>query len=189
LLQWLNAKEVSTLDPVVEAGIAHYEFVRIHPFIDGNGRTARVLATLILNMRGFDAKQFFTLDDYYDSDRPAYYRALQSVNAKTLDTTKWLEYFVEGVATSMNAVKERVIRLSAERLRASTHGQIALTERQMNIVEFIVQHGKITNKDIRSMFDIAAPNAHKEILKLIKLGVIRANGRGRSLSYDMKTTL
>ncbi|NQE05421.1 hypothetical protein C5S32_06085 [ANME-1 cluster archaeon GoMg1] len=73
------------------AGIAHYEFVRIHPFVDGNGRTARVLAALILYLRGFDTKQFFCIDDYYDSDRQAYYRALQNVDQKTIDLTDWRE--------------------------------------------------------------------------------------------------
>ena len=59
LIAWANSPDAQALDPVIEAGIAHYEFVRIHPFVDGNGRTARVLATLILYLRGFDAKQFF----------------------------------------------------------------------------------------------------------------------------------
>ncbi len=99
--------------------------------MDGNGRTARVLATLILYLRGFDSKQFFCLDDYYDSDRPSYYRALQGVDQNTLDLTNWLEYFVEGVRVSIEAVKERVVRLSSERLRKAKKGQIALTERQM----------------------------------------------------------
>ena len=94
LVEWLNSNENEEIDSVVEAGIAHYEFVRIHPFIDGNGRTARVLAALILYKRGFNTKQFFCLDDYYDFDRQAYYKTLQSVNQKTLDLTKWLEYFI-----------------------------------------------------------------------------------------------
>ena len=69
MVQWINSEEPKELEPVIEAGIVHYEFVRIHPFIDGNGRTERVLATSILYKRIFDAKQFFCLDDYYDSDR------------------------------------------------------------------------------------------------------------------------
>jgi len=186
LIEWLNSSEAKTLDPVIEAGIAHYEFVRIHPFVDGNGRTARVLATLILYLRGFDAKQFFCLDDYYDSDRPAYYRILQSVDQKTLDLIGWLEYFVEGVNVSISAVKERVIRLSSERLRRTQKGQIALTEKQMRIVEFINLHGKVTNKDVREMFKVSPQAAHKEIIKLVKLGVIKSVGRGRNLSYQVK---
>lgn len=183
LIAWVNSPEAQRLDPVIEAGIAHYEFVRIHPFVDGNGRTARVLATLILYLRGFDAKQFFCLDDYYDSDRPSYYRVLQSVDQKTFDLTKWLEYFVEGVKVSIASVNERVIRLSSERLRKTTKGQIALTERQMKIVEFINQNARITNRDVREMFKISDRAALKEVRKLLDLEVIKAEGKGRSLSY------
>lgn len=186
LVEWLNSSDTKELDPLIEAGIAHYEFVRIHPFVDGNGRAARVLAILILYLRGFDTKQFFCLDDYYDSDRPTYYRALQNVDEKTLDLTNWLEYFAEGVSVSISAVKERVVRLSSERLRRSKKGQIALTERQMRIVEFINLHGKVTNKDVREMFKVSPQAAHKEIIKLIKLEVIKPFGKGRSLSYQFK---
>lgn len=171
---------------VIETGIAHYEFVRIHPFVDGNGRSARVLATLILYLRGFDAKQFFCLDDYYDSDRPAYYRVLRSVDPNALDITGWLEYFVEGVKVSIAAVKERIARLSSERLRRTTQGQIALTERQMRIVEIVNRQGKITNKDARTLFKISSQAAHKELVKLLQMGVIKTAGQGRSLSYELK---
>jgi Fic family protein len=183
LIEWLNSSEAKTLDPVIEAGIAHYEFVRIHPFVDGNGRTARVFATLILYLRSFDAKQFFCLDDYYDLDRPAYYRVLQRIDQKTLDLTDWLDYFVEGVKVSIMAVKERVVRLSSERLRRTQKGQIALTERQMRIVEFINQNGRITNRNLRDMSKISDRAALKEFSKLLDLKVIKPEGKGRSLGY------
>lgn len=186
LVEWLSSSEAKELDPVIEAGIAHYEFVRTHPFVDGNGRSARVLASLILFLRGFDIKQFFCLDDYYDSDRQEYYKALQSVDPKTLDLTRWLEYFVEGVNVSINAVKERVVRLSSERLRKAKRGQIALTERQMQIVEFINQNGKITNKEVRKMFKISNRAALDEMNKLLKLGVLQPKGKGRSLHYVLE---
>ena len=186
LVEWLYSSEAKALDSVIEAGIAHYEFVRIHPFVDGNGRTARVLATLILYLRGFDAKQFFCLDDYYDSDRQSYYSALQSVDKNTLDLTEWLDYFVEGVKVSIGAVKERVVRLSSERLRKTRRGQIVLTEKQMRIVEFINQNGRITNRNVREMFKISPQAAHKGILKLVKLDVIKAVGKGRNLFYQLK---
>jgi Fic family protein len=75
------------------------------------------MAALILYLRGFDVNQFFCLDDYYDSDRPAYYKALQSVKPDILDLTNWLECFVEGVNISIEAVKERIVRLRAEDYR------------------------------------------------------------------------
>ncbi|MFA5780096.1 MAG: Fic family protein [Elusimicrobiota bacterium] len=187
MLEWINYEQEGTeFDPVIESGIAHYEFVRIHPFIDGNGRTARVLASIILFLRGFDIKQFFCLDDYYDSDRQEYYKALQTVDPKTLDLTRWLEYFTEGVLVSIKAVEERVVRLSSERLRKSKDGQIALSERQMKIVEHIIQTGKITNREVRDMFKISDEGALKEIRKLLLLGVIKSQGKGRSLHYLLK---
>ena len=73
LLNWLNSEDSHQLNPVLVAGISHYEFVRVHPFVDGNGRTARALATLLLYLREFDIKRFFALDDYYDGDRMAYW--------------------------------------------------------------------------------------------------------------------
>lgn len=185
LIDWLNSTGAKELDPILEAGIAHYEFVRIHPFIDGNGRTARVLATWILYNRGFDTKRFFCLDDYYDSDRPAYYKALRSVNQDTRDLTRWLEYFVEGVNISVEAVKERVIRLSSERLRKIKKGQIALTERQMQIVEFINIHGRITNRDTQKMFGLSNRASLDEIKKLLKLKVLKQVGKGRNVHYEL----
>jgi len=183
LVKWINSEGAKELDPIIEAGMVHYEFVRIHPFVDGNGRTARVLATLILYLRGFDSKQFFCLDDYYDSDRQSYYRVLQSVDQETLDLTKWLEYFIEGVNVSIEVVKKRVIMLSSERLRKAKRGQIALTGRQMQIVEHINLNGKITNREVRNMFKLSNRAALDEINKLIELQVLESKGKGRGLHY------
>lgn len=182
-MEWLNSESSSQLNPVIAAGITHYEFVRIHPFIDGNGRTARALATLLLYIREFDIKRFFALDDYYDSDRPAYYRALKSVDQETLDITEWLEYFSDGVLISISKIKEKVLRLSIEKNKQESRGQIPLTQRQMRIIEHIQAAGKITSGDVAKMFTISRQAALKEISKLVKLGIIKLEGRGRGAYY------
>ena len=182
-VKWLNGKNASETTPVLTAGISHYEFVRIHPFIDGNGREARALASLILYLRGFDTKRFFALDDYYDGDRQAYYRALESVDSKKLDITEWLEYFTYGVALQIETVKKRVLSLSSDLKRKQSKGQIALTERQMRIVERIHDYRFITNKTIREMFKLSDEGALKELKKLLSLGVIKSEGRGRNIKY------
>ncbi len=73
LVKWLN----SDLDihPVLVSGIAQFQLVHIHPFLDGNGRTSRLLSTLCLYKAGYDFKRLFTISEYYDRDRPAFYRA------------------------------------------------------------------------------------------------------------------
>lgn len=186
LINWLNSKESAEINPVLAAGMAHYEFVRIHPFVDGNGRTARALATLILVMRGFDIKRFFALDDYYDSDRRQYYAALKSVDAKTVETTQWLEYFIYGVFVSITRVKERVLQLSLEKRKKDTRGQIALTERQMRILESVIKNGKITSGEMQKMFNISRQAAHKEIRKMLALELIESEGEGKAAYYTSK---
>ncbi len=77
-LKW-RIEDDSDISPVLIAGISQYQFVHIHPFLDGNGRTARVLCSLILYQNGYDFKRLFSLSEYYDKDRRKYYDAIQSV--------------------------------------------------------------------------------------------------------------
>ena len=182
-LEWFNSTVVNEIDPVVEAGLTHYEIVRIHPFIDGNGRTARVMATLVFYKRGFDVKRFFALDDYYDQDRRAYYSVLKSVDQNTLDLTGWLEYFTDGVAVSIEEIKKKVIGLSKDIKLLKEKGQVALTERQMKIVEKIIQNNKITVGEVSKEFGISRQAALKEIYKLADLKVVKLKGRGRGANY------
>ncbi len=182
-IAWLNSKETQDLDPVLEAGITHYEFVRIHPFVDGNGRTARALASLILLKRGFDTKRFFTLDDFYNADRLRYYKALKSVNQKTLDLTNWLEYFCEGVAVSTKAVEKKVLVLTGGQRKEKEAEQIALGYKQIKVVEFLRKEGRITNRQIRDLLKVSHQTAHKILQSLIKNKVIKRVGKGRATYY------
>ncbi|MCA9939770.1 MAG: Fic family protein [Anaerolineales bacterium] len=105
LVAWLN--NPGQMHPVLASGIAQFQLVHIHPFIDGNGRTSRLLSTLYLYRAGYDFKRLFTISEYYDRDRDAFYAALQSVREANLDLTQWLEYFVAGLVTQLTEVKER----------------------------------------------------------------------------------
>jgi Fic family protein len=117
LVQWLNAD--TRINTVLVSGIAQFQLVHIHPFIDGNGRTARLLATLVMYRGNYDFKRLFTISEFYDRDRSAYYAALQSVRGHDMDMTGWLEYYVGGLATQMEEVKtkgEQAIKAGAARL-------------------------------------------------------------------------
>jgi Fic family protein len=184
-MNWLNSSETQKINSILVGGITHYEIVRIHPFIDGNGRAARVLATVVLFMRGFDTKRFFALDDYYDSDRMAYYAALKSVDPKTINITQWLEYFCEGVAFCVNRIKERVLTLCGDKKATASLEQVSLSKRQMQIIEVISRLGKITNKEMQNMFKISPQAVHKEMKKLLSLKVVNLVGKGRSAHYEL----
>lgn len=184
-IDWFNSSGADGLDPVIHAGITHYELVRIHPFIDGNGRTARIMASLVFFERGFDVKRFFALDDYYDHDRRAYYAALKSVDQEILDLTGWLEYFTEGIAVSINDVKNKVLGLSKDIKILKEKGQIALTERQMKIVERIIQNDRIAISEVVKEFGVSRQMALKEMNKLVNLRVVRLRGKGRGAYYEL----
>ena len=78
LIGWIDASEKADINPVVVAGIVHQEIAAIHPFADGNGRTARAMATLILYKMGYDFRRLFALEDYYNKDRSSYYKAINT---------------------------------------------------------------------------------------------------------------
>jgi len=186
LCDWLNSKEAKELYPVLTAGIAHYELVRIHPFLDGNGRVARALATLILYQSGFDIKDFFALDDYYNEDRQSYYAALQSVDPQTIDITQWLEYFMEGVAEQMGKIKAKVQTFSRDRLILKKIGRIWLNERQWKFIEFLKAEKNASTKDYLSLVKeekISERTARLDIQFLVKNKIVKRAGRGPKTKY------
>lgn len=181
-LDWFNLGKTREINPVILAGITHYEIARIHPFIDGNGRTARLMASLILYKSGFDHRQFFALDDYYDEDRALYYAALKTAQINKGDISKWLEYFTEGVLYSINRVKDFITKMGlSPKIEAGE--RIELSQRQIKILERIKEKVKVTNKDLRGMFGITRQAMLKEISKLIDAKLIELVGKGRSAYY------
>ena len=105
LVAWLNTE--SDIHPVLVSGIAQFQLVHIHPFVDGNGRTSRLLSTLCLYQAGYDFKRLFSISEYYDRNRMGFYTALQSVRDSGMDLTGWLDYFVDGLATQIDELTER----------------------------------------------------------------------------------
>jgi Fic family protein len=99
LLDWINHE--TEISDILVAGIAQFQLVDIHPFLDGNGRSARLLSTLCLYRQGYDFKKLFTLSEYYDRNRKNYYEAIQNVRNNNMDMTGWLEYFVKGLETQI----------------------------------------------------------------------------------------
>ena len=91
---------------MIQAGITQHRLAWIHPFVDGNGRTARMFTTLLLYQRGYDFKYLFDLSSYYNRDRDQYYAALRTADASG-DYTDWLVYFLGGFSFQMVKIKER----------------------------------------------------------------------------------
>lgn len=171
---WLQAE--TGIHPVLVAGIAQFRLVHIHPFVDGNGRTSRLLSTLCLYRAGYDIKRLFTLSEYYDRDRGTFYRSIQSVREQGMDLTGWLEYFVDGLATQLDEVKARGTTAIRADVVAREHG---LNPRQTSVLVEVCSAGRLGVADLECLF----PNVNRRTLQrdlkaLLDKGLLREVGSG-----------
>ena len=181
---WLNRDSTAEIHPVLKAGIAHHELVRIHPFVDGNGRVARVLATLILLLGGYDIRRFFSLEEYYDKDAQSYYENLQKASAG--DLTSWLEYFTWGASIEFEKVKEKILKLSRDVKMKKQFGgqQIYLNDRQIKIVEYIQEIGYLQNQSFAAIIqNVSEDTILRDIQDLIKKNLIKKVGSTKAARY------
>jgi Fic family protein len=166
------------------SGIAQFQLVHIHPFIDGNGRTSRLLSMLCLYRAGYDFKRLFTLSEYYDLDRKAFYNALQSVRECNMDMTNWLEYFVEGLNSQLADVCSRGERAIRRDLLVKEHN---LNERQSKAIAYILDQGKLTIQDYERLCpQVSRRSLQRDLKVLVEKGVIVLEGATSNLIYKLK---
>lgn len=183
LVYWLNREEEDT-HPVLVSGIAQFQFVHIHPFLDGNGRTSRLLSTLCLYRAGYDFKRLFTISEYYDRDRPAFYQAIQSVREKGMDMTGWLEYFVEGLITQLAEVRERGEQAIRRDVLIKEH---RLSDRQAKALGHIIEHGSLTIKKFEHLLpEINRRSLQRDLKSMMDIGLLVSEGATNKLVYRMK---
>ena len=170
--EWMNKTE--DISPILVAGIAQFQFVHIHPFIDGNGRTARLLSTLILYKTGYDFKRLFTISEYYDKDRPNYYQSIQNVRKSKMDMTTWLEYFVDGLRSQMAEIQTKGKQLIKQDSRLQKIKKIGLNERQEKAVKHLIIKGALSVNDYQSVASCIRRTAQRDLEDLVKKNVIKA---------------
>jgi Fic family protein len=183
LAEWLRSD--SGVHPVLVSGIAQFQLVHVHPFVDGNGRTSRLLSTLCLYRAGYDFKRLFTLSEFYDRDRGRFYRALQSVREKEMDLTGWLEFFTEGLATQLGEVRARGEAVIRADLMAREH---RLNARQRVAIELLLGQPDLGIDELES----ACPETHRRTLQrdlrdLVDQKLLKAIGGGRGVRYRLQT--
>ena len=146
LVNYLNSEP--EIHPVLMSGIAQFQLVHIHPFLDGNGRTSRLFSTLCLYQAGYDFKRLFTISEYYDRDRATFYQAIQGVREKNMDMTGWLEFFLEGLSAQLAEVTKRGEQAIRRDMMAKQHN---LSDRQAMALAHILAHGSLTIQDFERL--------------------------------------
>jgi Fic family protein len=162
MVAWINRSAAADLPCPIRAGIAHYQFATIHPYYDGNGRTARLLTTLILHLGGYDLKGLYSLEEYYARNLSDYYEALTvgpshnyyEGRAKS-DITRWVDYFCHGVAESFENVRRRAQEAAASGAGDESLSLRKLDPRQRAALLLFRQNDAITSRDVERLFTIS----------------------------------
>ena len=157
MVAWLN--ESNELPCPLIAAIAHYQFATIHPYYDGNGRTARLLTTLILHLGEYDLKGLYSLEEYYARNLLAYYRAISIgpshnyyFGRATSDITPWLEYFIEGMVFSFEKVVQQMVASHTKGEKDHSKLLRILDPKQRKTLELFKNYEIVTSHQIGELF-------------------------------------
>jgi Fic family protein len=161
LMAWI-VQSVDIPAPIV-AGIAHYQFATIHPYYDGNGRTARLLATFILHTRGYDLKGIYSLEEYYAQNLSAYYQAISIgpshnyyMGRAQADITAWISYFIEGMAVACEKVVQQMHKAATRGEPDQAHVLRTLDIRQRKVIGLFKEFDTITAAQIGALMGLQA---------------------------------
>jgi Fic family protein len=176
------ATEQARLDPLLLAGLFHRQFVVIHPFVDGNGRTARLATNVLLAGLGVNLYRLLSFENYYNQNVARYFQMVGLFGdyytlAPQLDFTQWLEYFAEGSLDELRRLEKQVEQHQAPpATRLEAHHQAILT--------YIDEHGLITDRDYAQLTTRAKATRALDFKRLLEVGLVQRKGSGRSIYYQ-----
>ncbi len=177
LMNWMDHDKDTS--PLLKIGIFHHQYVYIHPFVDGNGRTCRLLTALIFLKYHYQINKYFVLDDYYDLDRFEYSDKLSTADKG--DKSEWLRYFTDGVKYSLQSALSRIeIAMQSEKIADRP------TPKEQEILTYLGSHAEATSQDIVSEFNVSRQQAHKLLAGLVDKGYVQKKGDTKGSFYKLK---
>lgn len=189
-LKWLNFD--SDLDLVLKSAIAHFWFVTIHPFDDGNGRIARAIADLLLARSDSSSQRFYSMSSQILADRKEYYRVLEDTQRGSGDLTKWLSWYLECLRRALQATETTLESILEKARFWDSHRDTLLNDRQRVILNKLLDgfDGKLTSSKWAKINKCSTDTALRDIQDLIAKRVLRKeNDGGRSTNYELIKSL
>ena len=182
LVEYVNSNE-KKLDPLIIAGIFHQQFVIIHPFLDGNGRTTRLVTKTILAKLGLNTFQLFSFENYYNNNISKYFqmvgmRGNYYDEVSLWDFTDWLEYFTDGIIDELNRVNKILSKPKTLDERLEDH--------HLKLLSLIKENSVVKDSDYAKVTDRSKGSRTLDFQKLMNLNYIERKGDGRSTYYILK---
>lgn len=179
LVEWIRQAETAEMPAAVIAGLAHYQFVTIHPFMVGNGRTARLLATLILHRAGLGLRGFYSLEEYHARDITTYYDQLSThphhnyyEGRENVDLTPWVEYFTGAVARVFTIAADEAIRASRRRIPAEPEPIRELDARARRVLALFARMDSITAADVSKVLPVSDRAVRNHLAQWVEAGFL-----------------
>lgn len=176
----------SELPPIIKACVAHFYFVYVHPFVDGNGRTARALSYMMLLQAGYDFFRYFSISSVIAEERGKYYRAIKSVEEDDNDMTYFIDYYSAMLARAIHAMDGQLIdRASLEKRMHDNDVLLTGNDRLRTGLEWIMGSDKlsITIEEWRKKFGVVNETARQDLFKLEKAGFVERKGNSRKYIF------
>ncbi|MBF0107343.1 MAG: Fic family protein [Deltaproteobacteria bacterium] len=173
------------IHPIILAAIFHNQFVTVHPFIDGNGRSARFLTLFLLDIKGYDWKGIVPVDRYYADDRPLYYKMLQQdyshnyyFGRHNTDFSRWIDYYVEGIKNILQGTLNQIELYKTQ--------NVLLNNRQTKMLRYLLNSKSVTAQEYALRFNISARMAARDLRQLVEWGRLGVIGRARATKYFLR---
>lgn len=183
-LEWFNAPLV--VDPVIKAGVAHFRFVTIHPFEDGNGRIARAIADMALARADGRPERFYSMSAQIEAERRTYYEVLETTQRGGMDITPWLKWFLACLGRALTRAEDTLASVRRKARVWQRIGTGLINERQRKVVNRLLDgcEGKLTTSKYAKLAACSTDTALRDIQALVAQGILARNkGGGRSVSY------
>ena len=185
-LAWFNAEP--DRDPVIKAALAHFWFITIHPFEDGNGRIARAIAGMALARSDGTPERFYSMSAQIEAERPDYYALLERSQKGGLNIADWLTWFVECLDRSLDRAEQTLSAVLRKARVWQRIGSTRVNDRQREVINRLLDgfQGNLTTSKYAKLVGCSTDTALRDIRELVDRGVLLRNpGRGRSTSYRL----
>lgn len=185
-LDWFNND--NTLDPVLKAAVAHFWFIIIHPFDDGNGRIGRAITDMLLARAEGSGERFYSMSSQILVERKQYYEVLQRVQHSSKEITEWLDWFLNCLKNAMLTTEDTTKRILRKSSFWKVHENTPINERQRLVLNklFAGFEGKLQTSKWAKMTKVSTDTALRDIKDLIDKGILRqTNEKGRSANYEL----
>ncbi len=185
-IKWFNTR--SSIDPVLKAGIAHFWFVNIHPFEDGNGRIVRAIADMALARADGTKERFYSMSSQIEAERKDYYQNLETAQRGDLEITDWLAWFLDCLGRAIDGAQQELAGVLGKAKMWQAINRRPVNKRQRLVINRLLNgfEGFLTTSKYAKLVKCSADTALRDIQELLHRGILLQNlGGGRSTSYRL----